>query len=139
MSKCDNCTFKKHLAQMFDIHFMGYQDCPKKCEEVKNMKFRKKPVEVDAIRWDGLNVSEIEEFCEGKARIEYYDAAWKASAFGVVADIFIDTLEGTHHASVGDYIIKGIHGEFYPCKPLIFAKTYLHEDGSPLRPEEYEV
>ncbi len=88
------------------------------------MKYRKKPVIIEAIVWDGLNVSEIEEFCEGNARIEYYDAAWKAGASGARADIFIETLEGTHHASVGDYIIKGIRGEFYPCKPDIFAKTY---------------
>lgn len=88
------------------------------------MKYRKKPVEIDAVRWDGTNVSEIEAFCEGKARIEIYDAAWKAGAGAAAADIYIDTLEGTHHASVGDYIIRGISGEYYPCKPDIFAMTY---------------
>ena len=95
------------------------------------MKFRKKPVVIDAIIWNGQNLSEVEAFCEGKARIELYDAAWKAGATGVMADVFIDTLEGTHHASPGDYIIKGVHGEFYPCKPNIFQKTYekVNETG----------
>ncbi len=39
-------------------------------------------------------------------------------------ELFIDTLEGKHHVSVGDFIIRGVHGELYPCKPDIFAKTY---------------
>ncbi len=86
--------------------------------------YRKKPVVIQAIQWDGLNLSEVMSFCEGKARAEIYDAAYKAGVDRPVADIFIDTLEGAHHASVGDYIIKGVNGEFYPCKPDIFEKTY---------------
>lgn len=39
-------------------------------------------------------------------------------------ELYIKTLEGDHHASVGDYIIRGVAGEFYPCKPDIFARTY---------------
>ena len=39
-------------------------------------------------------------------------------------ELYIETLEGTHHVSVGDYIIQGLHGELYPCKPDIFEKTY---------------
>ena len=39
-------------------------------------------------------------------------------------ELFINTLEGNHHVSVGDYIIQGINGELYPCKPDIFKKTY---------------
>ena len=88
------------------------------------MKYRKKPVVVEAIKWDGLNVSEIKDFCGKAVRIVIYDSAWKARVLGAKADIFIDTLEGSHHASVGDYIIKGVNGEFYPCKPDIFEKTY---------------
>lgn len=45
----------------------------------------------------------------------------------------IETLEGTHHASWGDYIIKGIVGEFYPCKPDIFEKTYTEVNTNVLR------
>lgn len=39
-------------------------------------------------------------------------------------ELYIETLEGTHHASVGDYIIRGVKGEFYPCKPDVFELTY---------------
>lgn len=96
------------------------------------MKYRKKSVIVEAIKWDGLNVSEIEAFCRSSVMIVIHDAAWKAGAAGVKADVSIGTLEGIHHASVGDYIIKGVHGEFYPCKPDIFAETYeaVDEDES---------
>lgn len=88
------------------------------------MKYRKKPVVIEAVQWNGLNVSEVEAFCGKAAHIEIYDAAWKAGTAGAKADIHIETLEGTHHVSVGDYIIKGVRGEFYPCKADIFAETY---------------
>nr|DAX37694.1 MAG TPA: PGDYG protein [Caudoviricetes sp.] len=39
-------------------------------------------------------------------------------------ELYIETLEGTHHVSVGDYVIQGVNGELYPCKPDIFEKTY---------------
>lgn len=45
-------------------------------------------------------------------------------AYQTDEDMVIHTLEGDHHASVGDYIITGVHGEQYPCKPDIFAETY---------------
>lgn len=86
--------------------------------------YRKKPVVITAIKYDGLNPYEVKDFCEGNARVEIYDAAWRAGAAGARADIFIDTLEGTHHVSKGDYVIKGVNGEFYSCKPDIFEKTY---------------
>ncbi len=73
------------------------------------MRYRKKPVMVEAVQWDGMNLDEIKEFV-GDSLDE--------------AHMTIHTLEGDHHTSVGDYIIKGVHGEFYPCKPDIFAKTY---------------
>lgn len=75
------------------------------------MKYVKKPVTVEAVGWTGSNGSEICQFV-GEA------------AFFKEGELYIETLEGTHHASVGDYIIKGVHGEFYPCKPDIFAQTY---------------
>lgn len=49
------------------------------------------------------------------------DSTFKQSAVRIM---YIETLEGTMKASVGDYIIKGVNGEFYPCKPDIFEKTY---------------
>lgn len=83
---------------------------------------------VEAIKWDGLNIDEVKAFCGQSVRAETYGGAWKAGASGVKVDVFINTLEGTHHASVGDYIIKGVHGELYPCKPYIFEKTYEKVD-----------
>lgn len=87
-------------------------------------KYRKKPVVITAIKYDGLNPYEVKDFCEGNARVEIYDAAWKAGVASPGVDISIDTLEGPLHVSKGDYIIKGVNGEFYPCKPDIFEKTY---------------
>ena len=81
------------------------------------MKYRKKQVEIDAIQFVGTNKDEITEFM--------FSAS---SRFGITGDgsvvIFINTLEGEMVASVGDWIIKGVKGEFYPCKPDIFAATY---------------
>lgn len=76
-------------------------------------KFRKKPVVIDAIQWNGNNIEYIEKF---------YD---KQEPLFVHADeLKIQTLEGEMTASNGDWIIKGVNGEFYPCKPDIFEKTY---------------
>lgn len=82
------------------------------------MKYRKKPVVVEVVQWDSENTTAVLDFA----------STAKADAAGIC----IHTLEGTHRASVGDYIIKGVHGEFYPCKPDIFAKTY--EPDEPPRP-----
>ena len=73
-------------------------------------KYRKKPVVVEAVRWIGINFGEIQSF--------YHDAIL------VGEQICIETLEGTMKASPGDWIIKGIRGEFYPCKHDIFESTY---------------
>ena len=80
------------------------------------MKFRKKPVEIEAVQWTGNNVSEILDFVNHiDIRIQNHDDK---------ADLYINTLEGTMHASEGDWIIRGVHGEYYPCKPDIFEETY---------------
>ena len=75
------------------------------------MKFRKKPVVIEAVQWLGNNLSEIQAF-------------YKPDSILVGDEIHINTLEGTMAARIGDYIIKGIKGEFYPCKPDIFEATY---------------
>lgn len=82
--------------------------------------FRKKPVEIEAVQFFDTSDS-IEEICElmcdlDAVRIDY--------AIPNEPKIPIDTLEGTMYASVGDYIIKGVKGELYPCKPDIFEMTY---------------
>ena len=85
-------------------------------------KYRKKPV-VEAVQWLGDNWNEIAEFCY-KKRSEIYktSGAYKAER------ILIHTLEGDMIAEAGDYNIKGVQGEFYPCKPGIFEATYERVD-----------
>jgi hypothetical protein len=77
-------------------------------------KYRKKPVEIEAIQWDGENTTEILAFCSDCF-------SYKKNDFAVLV---INTLEGTMKASIGDYVIKGVKGEFYACKPDIFLLTY---------------
>ena len=76
-------------------------------------KFRKKPVVIDAIRYEGHNLEAIWEFL-GR----------HVEPIASTMELPISTLEGTMLACSGDWIIKGIKGEFYPCKPDIFAATY---------------
>lgn len=75
------------------------------------MRVRKIPVEVEAIQWTGDNFNEIKDFV---TRNLFIDAE----------GIGIKTLEGDMRATIGDFIIKGVDGEFYPCKEDIFWKTY---------------
>lgn len=81
-------------------------------------KFRKKPVVIDAIQFDGTenSVFEILEMknTTSSARAIRFDGK----------DLLINTLEGLMRASIGDWIIKGVNGELYPCKPDVFEKTY---------------
>ena len=88
------------------------------------MRYRKKPVEVEAIQWDGINLSDIKDFVGESLICKIYDCAWEVNAAPVIAELQIRTLEGNMSVSKGDYIIKGIQGEFYPCKPDIFEQTY---------------
>ena len=75
------------------------------------MKFRKKPVVIEAIQWAGDNFGELTDFMH-----DCYSVDGKK--------IIISTYEGNMTANVGDWIIRGIKGEFYPCKPDIFEATY---------------
>lgn len=88
------------------------------------MRYRKKPVEIEAIKWNGANIEECKQFTHDKAEYIYHDAAYKAGVAPPSIEIIIHTLEGDMRVSVGDYIIKGVDGELYPCKPDIFQKTY---------------
>jgi hypothetical protein len=103
------------------------------------MKYRKKPVVVEAIRWnvpDENGKVLLAQECKDHPAVRpasYIEVSnlvgtsgcskelphWDWAALGI-----IDTLEGKHLVSPGDYIIKGIQGEFYPCKPDIFEATY---------------
>lgn len=80
-------------------------------------KFRKKPVVIEAIQFDGNNNTMVDKFMDGSIHNfiphEEFDNC-----------VCIRTLEGNHVAIPGDWIIKGVKGEFYPCKPDIFEMTY---------------
>lgn len=83
-------------------------------------QYRKKPVTVEAVQFDGLNPTEIKDFVGENCEVEIYDN----EVTPPVARIVIHTLEGDMEVSKGDYVIKGVKGEFYPCKPDIFEQTY---------------
>ena len=90
------------------------------------MKARKKPVVIEAIKWDGSNLYEVETFL-GKAYKGVKvlnDAAWQVGKGIPIAEISIKTIDSIAKAINGDYVLKGTEGEFYPCKPDIFEKTY---------------
>lgn len=78
------------------------------------MKYKKKPVVIEAFKWTGENLEEIKAFT----------ADVKDCGITPNGEIIIPTLEGNMMATRGDWIIKGIKGEFYPCKPDIFEATY---------------
>ncbi len=118
-------------------------------------KYRKKPVVIEAVRWTADNVDEVLEFI-------YADDRWK---LGVPDDgnvggpgightislgtLDIPTLEGVMTANPGDWIIRGVQGEVYPCKPIIFDATYdavpeppkatVHFSGGPWAGQTYET
>lgn len=84
------------------------------------MKFRKKPVVIEAIQWNGeISFDQLYEFTNSN---ENNRIAGMKNGRGDIAQI--STLEGIMDASEGDWIIKGVKGEFYPCKPDIFEATY---------------
>lgn len=78
-------------------------------------KFRKKPIVIEAIQFTGSNCYELSKWDKFFESLEHLQLA---------KFLTIQTLEGVHHADVGDWIIRGIKGELYPCKPDIFAATY---------------
>lgn len=83
-------------------------------------KFRKRPVEIEAIQLTRENVTAVEAFINGKSQERYLPGPGR----GMHKGLLIHTLEGDMTASWGDWIIRGVKGEFYPCKPDIFADTY---------------
>ena len=86
-------------------------------------KFRKKPVVIEAIQWTGKNLKEIIDFTGLNESAQKW--SWEEYEKVVLEDGFkIFTLEGTMSADIGDFIIQGVQGEFYPCKPDIFEQTY---------------
>lgn len=81
------------------------------------MKFRKKPVVIEAFQFTKETISEAAEFCNG-------DIDEPVQPFEPNRSIIIHTREGSMRASEGDWIIRRVQGEYYPCKPGIFSATY---------------
>ena len=98
------------------------------------MIYRKKPVEIEA--WEFTR--EALKSDDSWVRL-YVDELHLISQYaGEVLYIEIDTLEGTMRANLGDFIIKGVQGEFYPCKPDIFEQTYEKDEQEKLYTVEIE-
>jgi hypothetical protein len=76
------------------------------------MLYKTKPVRIQAVQWTGNNIHAIKDFTGDNTNF----------MFG--GDLTINTLEGVMTAAVGDYIIRGLRGEFYPCKPDVFVQKY---------------
>ncbi len=95
------------------------------------MKYRKKPVVIEAIQ---LKVDNFDVVCDfmGETPVPKHNPDFGVDENGNTNEpylgVYIETLEGKMLASYGDYIIKGVNGEFYPCKPDIFEKTYDESD-----------
>lgn len=91
------------------------------------MKYKNKPVIIDAIQVSASNFDRICDFM-GCTPEQYLNPMFDIDEFGDSRDpylgVYVETLEGKMLANIGDMIIKGVNGEFYPCKPDIFAKTY---------------
>jgi len=101
------------------------------------MKYRKRPIVIEAVQWSGCNHIEMENFLAKQSDTqlpvpdnytELYGGEFRLSLGDNYAiqdgTLIIKTLEGQHAATIGDYIICGVAGEYYPCKPDIFIATY---------------
>jgi hypothetical protein len=100
----------------------------------RDVKFRKKPVVIEAIQWTGNNLREVITFTDGPPDTRSMHASMKWDEYADLVKregLKIYTLEGKMLASPGDWIIRGVKGELYPCKPDIFAATY-----EPVEPTE---
>lgn len=100
------------------------------------MSYRKKPVVVEAWQWDGELLEDYENVPEWLLTAEANGDVDVNSDCYIMDKLImeksymeIETLEGTHIARPGDYIIRGINGELYPCKPDIFLQTYEAVEG----------
>ena len=80
-------------------------------------KATKKPVTIEAMQFTESSKNQVFNWIEGRNKAPSFDGNGNPV-------LLIETLDGTMKANIGDYIIKGVNGEFYPCKPDIFEKTY---------------
>lgn len=93
-------------------------------------KFRKKPVVIEAIQYTGDNASEVTGFVNHAAGFLEVEPEDRGDDFDIAAEVW-DKLHSTWvGVKVGQWIIKGIQGEFYPCDADVFESTYEEVDGS---------
>ena len=97
------------------MHTRKYKNSREMADDLTICKATKKPVEIEFVRLTMGNVRHVE------AWIRLSPRGWAEKGLDYLE---IQTLEGTMRANLGDVIIKGVHGEFYPCDPDIFIKTY---------------
>jgi len=90
-------------------------------------KAKKKPIIVEVILWLGSNWEEINNFLPRD--LWWLEDGSLVNQTNLYQPIILKTLEGKMKVEVGDYIIKGVRGEFYPCKPDVFEKTYELVEG----------
>ena len=89
------------------------------------MKYRKKPIVIEAIQWNGRNIEEVLQFMRpDELPSDGINAVRGVGHTPMTGDLDIPTLEGVMTAKPGDWIIRGVKGEYYPCKPDIFEATY---------------
>jgi hypothetical protein len=92
-------------------------------------RYRKKPVVIEARRVEQMGAPDLAEWCGGRCQFEHL-VGDDGEKVDVWTGIVIPTLEGSMLAQPDDWIIRGVAGEFYPCKPDIFAATYEPADPS---------
>ena len=127
---CTNCKHNQRPLSPY-VYDEPCDDCiglpneywePIEVKKGDRMKYRTKPVEIEAIQWTGLNITEMKKFVGESLIYEFYDREWGVEPRAVV--IALDTLDGVLSVAIGDYIIKDLDGEFRPCEPYVFEKIY---------------
>lgn len=116
-------------AESEPVRYSKDEDGPQGEPNMSPSKFRKKPVEIEAMRFDRGTATAVHWWIEHNTQGVFDPTADELPGSGVAIDpatgfLLIATLEGVMQAKLGDWIIRGVAGEFYPCKPDIFEATY---------------
>lgn len=94
-------------------------------------RYVKKPIAIETVKWKGFNNDEIKDFAGDSVKIEVIREGDADRGIPPCIDCSIKTLEGVMTANVGDYIIKGVNGEFYPMAGSFYIPKYLPRSGYP--------
>jgi hypothetical protein len=97
---------------------------------VTAQKFRKRPIDVEAVQWTGDNLADVQKFTD----LQFAELADEQKRGGPMTAEVFDKLHATWvKLRTGDWILKGTQGEFYPCAKAVFESTYLPSDGEEFR------